>query len=316
MSLPRLSVIIPNYNHARELPRSLDAILAQSVLPTEILVMDDASTDHSLEVLDAYARRSPLLRVHRGERNHGVCAVMNRGLELAAGDFVSFPAADDEVLPGWLERSLGELARHPQAGIVSGLTEWRCQKTGMRWEVGTRMPSLPVYLNPDEMVKLGQAGRLAISGQHALIRRSALLAAGGWLSDLRWFTDWFGNFVVGFRHGIIHIPQVFSVFYLYPTSYYNSPEAATRRRETMSRILEYLDSDKYADVAPLIRRSGLLGGFGLPMLREILRQRSHRKYLTTGFLKQAGRRTAEITGRRFFPGWLARLCLRLFYKRS
>src|SRR4051812_5391866 len=117
MAAPRISVVIPNYNHAHFLPRCLDAVLNQPVPPFEILVLDDASTDNSLAVLKAYADQHPLITVHRNEKNLGVCRTMNRGTELARGDYVLFPAADDQVKPGLFQHAAQMLAAHPEAGV-------------------------------------------------------------------------------------------------------------------------------------------------------------------------------------------------------
>lgn len=314
MNLPRASVVIPNYNHAKFLPRCLDALLHQSVPPHEVIVIDDASKDDSLEVLEAYARRYPLLRVVRNEQNKGVCFTLNRGLDLAQGDYVCFPAADDEVLPGLFEHLLPLLAQHPQAGAASGMTEWRCQSTGLTWVHGVTMPDRACFLAPDEMVRLAQSGRFAMSGQHMLYKKSALLDAGGWIPELRWFTDAFGGWVVGFRHGVCHTPTLLSIFNLFPTSFYNAAQSSARRA-VMDHLLRLLESAPYADVMPRIRASGLLGGFGPEMLRVTLQHRAHWHFLSPAFLRHAGRRTAEVTGRRFFPNWLANLALRTFYGR-
>lgn len=83
----------------------------------------------------------------------------------------------------------------------------------------------------------------------------------------------------------------------------------------MRRILQLLESDKYADVATHIRRSGIMGPFGWPILRVILGDPKHWKYLNFAFLRRVGRRCAEVVGQRFFPNWLARLCLKIFYGR-
>src|SRR5438034_2246469 len=99
MDLPSLSVVVPNYNHARYLPVCLKAILAQSVAPIELIVVDDASTDNSVEVIRRFAAQSPLVRLVQNEKNLGVMANQIKGLDLARGEFVFFQAADDEVQP-------------------------------------------------------------------------------------------------------------------------------------------------------------------------------------------------------------------------
>ena len=313
MNEPRISVIIPNYNHGQFLPRCLTALLQQSVPPSEIIVVDDASTDNSMAVLNSFAQQHPILRVYSNERNAGVHLSMNRGLGLAQCDYVFFAAADDEVRPGLFEHSVRMLRAHPQAGLCSGMCEWRCVRTGLAWHMGAGMPRQPCYLAPAEMVSLSQDGRLAIFGPTAVYKKSALVEAGAWIPELRWFCDFFGSYVVGFRYGICHVPEVLATFNLHPTSYYHSARSRAERRVVMKRILQFLDSQKYADVKPLMVESGILGSFGWPMFQVMLRRRKYWGYLTGSFARRALRRCAEVVGRQFIPIWLARFCLKVFY---
>ncbi len=310
-----VSVIVPNFNHGRFLERSLTALLRQSLPPAEIIVVNDGSTDNSLEVLTGLARQHPVIRVENNERNLGVVRSMNRGLELAGHDYVFFSAADDEVRPGLLGRSLELLQAHPQAGLCNSLSEWRYAAEGLSWQHGAGMPRQAGYLAPEALVTLGKEGRLAISGPNAVFRKAALVGAGGWIPELRWFCDMFGAYVVGFRHGICHLPEVLAEFNLSATSYYRRAKAA-ERRAVMDQFVRLLESEAYRDVASRMAQSGILGTLGLPMLRVVAGTREHREFLTPAFLRQALRRTAELVGRRCFPGWLARWCLRMFYGRG
>lgn len=314
MNDPQISVVMANYNHARLLPRSLGALLAQTVPPLEIIVVNDASADNSREVLDSLARKHPLIRVLHNECNLGVNETYNRGLVGARGDYVLFSAADDEVRPILIERSLEMLRAHPQSGLCTGICEWHCESTGMTWYMGGDMPKVPCYISPEQMVSLSQRSRLAISAPNAVYRKAALLEAGSWHSDLRWFSDWFGSFVIGFRQGMCHVPEVLSRFNLSATSYYQSAESIAQRRETLERILVLFESEKYADVAPYIRRSGILGAFGWPVVRVVGRRCRFWKYANLAFFRRVAWRCAEATGRRILPRWIARFFLRKFYR--
>src|SRR5207248_9504456 len=99
MNQPQLSVIIPNYNHGQYLPRCFESILKESWQPDEIVVVDDGSTDNSVEVIESYIRRHPQIRLAKNERNQGVLSTLNRGLGLeqpglTTAEYAHFPAAD------------------------------------------------------------------------------------------------------------------------------------------------------------------------------------------------------------------------------
>src|SRR5882672_7454995 len=178
MNLPSLSVIIPNYNHGKHLPVALNAIFRQPVKPLEILIIDDGSTDDSVELIKNLVRQYPTIKFYQNEQNRGVSYTLNRGIDLARGEYAFFPAADDEILPGFLEKSLSLLAQHPQAGLSCTIGDWREVNTGLNWHMGVGMAHSPAYLSPDEMVKLEKRGRLFIPGHTTIMKRSAHIAAG------------------------------------------------------------------------------------------------------------------------------------------
>ena len=117
MTSPTLSVITANYNHAHLIGEALDAILRQSLRPLELIVVDDGSTDNSVEVIERFARRDTTIRLVRNERNMGAQLTSNRGLQHASGAYMYFAAADDRILPGFFEKSIALLTQYPQAGL-------------------------------------------------------------------------------------------------------------------------------------------------------------------------------------------------------
>ncbi|MDN4611056.1 glycosyltransferase family 2 protein [Arthrobacter burdickii] len=102
---PLVSVIVPVYNSASTIDRALASVLAQSYGNWELLVVDDASTDDSARRARAVAASVPdrPVRVIDSPENRGSSAARNTGLDAAAGEFVAFLDADDELLPDYLE---------------------------------------------------------------------------------------------------------------------------------------------------------------------------------------------------------------------
>jgi glycosyltransferase involved in cell wall biosynthesis len=114
-----LSVVMANRNHARYLPRALDAVLSQSLRPREVIIFDDDSRDDSVPILKDFARRFPCVKIVRNEQHLGVTASYNRGFALATGTYILPAAADDYVLPGFVEKAMSLFERYPQAGLCT-----------------------------------------------------------------------------------------------------------------------------------------------------------------------------------------------------
>lgn len=93
-----LSVVVPVYNVEAYLPRCLASILAQTFAPSEIILVDDGSTDKCGTICDAYAKAYPQVRALH-QRNQGSSAARNAGLAAATGDWVAFVDADDYLAP-------------------------------------------------------------------------------------------------------------------------------------------------------------------------------------------------------------------------
>lgn len=110
-----ISVIIPAWNAERYLDEALDSALAQTPRPTEILVIDDGSTDGTAEVA---GRRGPPIRCVRQE-HRGPAAARNAGIREARGELIAFLDADDVWLPAKLGRQLEVLSRRPALGVVT-----------------------------------------------------------------------------------------------------------------------------------------------------------------------------------------------------
>lgn len=114
--MPRLSVIIPNWNGAHHLPTCLDALRAQTCGEFEIIVVDNASTDGSSELL---AASYPEVHVLVLPENRGFTGACNAGINAAQGEFIALLNNDTEADQNWASAVLDAFARYPDAGIVA-----------------------------------------------------------------------------------------------------------------------------------------------------------------------------------------------------
>lgn len=278
-----LSVLLANYNHARYLPRALDAILSQSVRPREVIVVDDASTkDDSIAVLEGYARRDPVVRLVRNEQNLGVVPTYNKLIGLARGHYLLLAGADDYVLPGFFEWAVGELDRHPTAGLCCGYDTYVLGDAGEVRENPSGWCSRPEYFGPNEVARKIRCNLAA----HAIVcRREAMVRAGGYRQELAWYSDWFAFLTIAFRHGLCHVPASLAVRTLGLAEQYSA--AAGRGERHIAVLGAYLDlmrSPEYADVAPYFRRTGVATNFGTDLIRAAARRPDRWQPEVLGFL--------------------------------
>jgi glycosyltransferase involved in cell wall biosynthesis len=114
---PRTSVIIRNFNRSRCVSRAIDSALLQSDSDLEIVVVDDASTDDSVELIRSRYAASPGVRLIEVDANVGAGEAANIGLEAANGEYLAFLDSDDEWLPNFLEAHIAALQSRPTAAI-------------------------------------------------------------------------------------------------------------------------------------------------------------------------------------------------------
>jgi glycosyltransferase involved in cell wall biosynthesis len=116
---PLVSVVIPVYNTEKYLAEAIDSVLAQTVRPSEIIVVDDGSTDGSGAVAKRYASSVKFCALPHG----GQGAARNRGVELACGHFLAFLDADDLWAENRLALQLAAFEREPGLDMVFGFAQ-------------------------------------------------------------------------------------------------------------------------------------------------------------------------------------------------
>jgi glycosyltransferase involved in cell wall biosynthesis len=209
----RVSVILPNYNHGWLLPRSLGALLQQSLPPQEILVIDDGSTDNSVAVIEAYGRRCDRIRLIRHTTNRGAFAAVRTGIAAASGEFLLFAAADDFILPDLVARAVETLSAHPQAAFFCSqvaLIDRQRRMVGVRPVIPPRYQS--GYLSPTEVRREIRHTDNWFVGPSVIYRREPLAAIGYFDESLGTLCDGLATRLLAFRHGFYFAAEVLAVW--------------------------------------------------------------------------------------------------------
>lgn len=321
---PTISIVLPNYNHARELSVSLAAVTAQTHQADEIVVVDDGSSDDSLEVIAAFSALHPNLRLIKHELRQGVAAAVNRGVREAKSDYVVLASADERISPDCCEAFANAIAQFPQARLaVSKFTEWFPQ-TGV-FRLGQDDECDLWFLNgggaewvsPSRFHDLLAKAHVRLSVNSAMFERKLLLELGPFDPALRWHSDWFAIYAVAFRHGFCAIPRTLSWFRVEEKSYSSRGAANTNdQRAVIEALYAKLDMPEFADMrGALMRSPSAMSPFMrimLPMLAKNPKRYREALLVGTWWLKRflQGRRP------RAWARFLARIPVLQLTKRS
>jgi alpha-1,3-rhamnosyltransferase len=146
--MDKVTVIIPSYNHETFVTESINSVLNQDYKNIELIVIDDGSKDGSVELLKKLASNNSFHLVLK--ENEGVCATLNRGLNLANGSFITFIASDDFMPPCRISEQVEAFKAYPTAEVIAGSVKIIDEKSHV---ISSKKVRGKGYLTIDQMFK-------------------------------------------------------------------------------------------------------------------------------------------------------------------
>jgi glycosyltransferase involved in cell wall biosynthesis len=173
---PLVSIVVPSFNQGQFIRETIDSILSQDYRPIEVLVMDGASKDATVDVLRSYD--APELQWW-SEPDRGVVDAVNKGLERARGEVVAIQSSDDVYLPGAITAAVSALRAEPDLGLVFGDVEYIDAESHVHGR--TALPPFSLY---------DYVGKLTFIPQpSAFFTAEAMRASGTWREEVSYAAD-------------------------------------------------------------------------------------------------------------------------------
>ena len=119
-SAPTVSIVMPTYNRADLLPRSIASILSQDFDDLQLLIVDDGSTDNTASVVKEIQNQDSRVRYLRLPENRGIGYARNAGLQHVTGKYIGLADSDDLWLPGKLKTQVEIMEQHPEIEVLFG----------------------------------------------------------------------------------------------------------------------------------------------------------------------------------------------------
>lgn len=247
---PLVSVVIPLYNHEAYVREALDSVLASSVEHLEVIVVDDGSTDRSVDIV--HSVRDGRIRLIRQE-NRGAHAAINRGVEAAAAPWVAILNSDDRFHPHNLQRRLELHALEPaleaSACRVRYISVSGAPLPEGSWRVWRYRKMTAAASGTGRLLSSLIAGNHLVTTSSLFVKRSVLTEIGGF-PPLRYVHDWFVFLALAARDRFAVIEEELADYRRHPTNTIAENDALGRVEDNF--VLEWHLAQAFAARPPLM----------------------------------------------------------------
>ena len=195
--MPKVSIVLPNYNYARYLDERIQSLLNQTYSDFELIILDDASTDNSIEVIEKYTN-DPRVKTKFYSENSGLpYKRWNDGADLAEGEYLLVAGADDSCHPTLIEKLVEKLDAHPSVGLAFSQS-WGIDGEGKRthsWKEHTDELDVDRWATDFISKGINELEYLVVkntlpNASAVLLRRKNFVDAGKFDVSLRLTADW------------------------------------------------------------------------------------------------------------------------------
>jgi glycosyltransferase involved in cell wall biosynthesis len=233
---PRVTFVVPCYNYGRFLAKCVDSLLGQTFQELEIIIIDDASTDETGEVLKRY-EGDARVKIVRHASNQGNICTFNEGISMARGEYVGLLSADDYCLrTDAVARQVAAFDAHLEVGFVYGAFV-NVDAQGKQFRVGRPWPTDYVMEGPDEFSRMVSTPRLDnyVPASGTLVRRRCHDEVGLYDERLRHTGDWELWLRLAARYSVAYIAEPLFAYHWHGENMSLEPRSA--REKTLEMVL-------------------------------------------------------------------------------
>ncbi|MGC4029158.1 MAG: glycosyltransferase family 2 protein [Steroidobacteraceae bacterium] len=228
-SIPKVSVVMACYNSERYLAEAIGSIREQSFRDFELIIVNDGSTDRSLEIAQEHARQDGRIRVIHCEHNRGISAALNRGVNEARAEWVAQMDSDDFSYPDRLQKQMDYLATHPEIICVGVFPLMVDEK---RYPIIV----LDIYHEKHEDIEreLLDGHGWALLAPTSLFRRDMALRIGGYREDMTTSMDTDFFLKLGELGKVANVPEVLFEYRVHAKSVTHARKAGQVEQHNMA----------------------------------------------------------------------------------
>lgn len=286
MNKPTLSVVMANYNYGQFIREALTAIVTQSYQPMELIVVDDASTDNSVAIINEFLSKYPYIRLIRNDKNIGGVNSVDNALQVVKGDYFYSASSDDKIFPGMFEKAIGIFSEHPEAGMFCA--DHIVYDGRKYYENKYYLSDQCRYFTQKEACSLLKKSPMSppFRTSTAMLKSKYLKDIGGYDQKLGYGSDVLANTIVALRYGFCYCPEPLVMVRMHNKQIGQMlANTDSVERENIKNMMNKINDDKFRDVASYFKlNSAVLSIHPMQVMKVVIKNRQYRDYLSVRLL--------------------------------
>jgi glycosyltransferase involved in cell wall biosynthesis len=229
VSIIRVSVIIPNYNHAAFLKERIESILNQTYTDYELIILDDCSTDNSRDIIEQYRLHPKVSHIEYNETNTGSpFRQWQKGIEMAKGEWIWIAESDDDAEPAFLETLLSCIQKYPTAGIIYSNSYKEETDPTNRFKTTAEETNFDFNISDwdhSHLIKVEKAinsylckKNIILNASSALMKKKHLIEFLPETTNMKYYADWYLYIRIAAISDIWYCHQLLNTFRRHPES--------------------------------------------------------------------------------------------------
>lgn len=229
---PLVSVVMPAYNSEKYIAEAIESILNQTFKDFEFIIINDASTDKTLEIIKEYAKKDKRIIVINNEKNIKICKSLNRGIKISKGKYIARADADDISYPDRFQNQIEFMEKNDDVGVVGGYMQIFNGETGKNISVRR-------YETEDKILRKNIFFYSPLSHPSVVFRKQVFDNIGLYNENYTDCEDLEFWFRIGFKYKFANIPKILIKYRHHPNSI---TVKKMKRMETLSNKLRWQNS--------------------------------------------------------------------------
>jgi glycosyltransferase involved in cell wall biosynthesis len=260
----RISIVIPNYNHSALIESSVKSCYEQSLPAFEIIVIDDGSTDNSLEILTSLQKSITTLKVHSLKKNFGAIHAINHGARIAEGEILLIRSADDILDKNAIRHATEAFEKFPDTKITFGEVLFFHEDINNGTKETLALSNEVRFLSPDDLMEAWKPD-FNLPDPACFVRKTAFFEQGCLQEEAKWYSTWLCFTSIALRYGLTFIPAILNSFWVNASSYGTANLRNPKIQRDVLRFLvnQVMNSDR--NLRAKFIETGALKIFGEPL---------------------------------------------------